>query len=94
MTAFLFRLLATGAYRRAVSGLRLINSLGFSLLLFLMLVSLFSIYQIVMIIFGLAQNYHLHLVLRKPRRRRCSMTADILLSGPHIFSYFFLVKQG
>ncbi|GAA5521153.1 hypothetical protein LQ318_05375 [Aliifodinibius salicampi] len=68
-TAFLFRLLAKVHIEWLSPAYGLINILGFGVLLLLILVSLFSIYQMVMIIFGLAQNYHLHLVLGKQKGR-------------------------
>lgn len=69
-TAFLFRLLAQVHIAGLVPAYGLINTLGFGVLLLLILISLFSIYQMVMIIFGLAQNYHLHLVLTKMGREK------------------------
>ena len=68
MTAFLFELFSTMHIGWVAPAYGLINKAGFGLLILLMLVSLFSIYQMVMIIFGLAQNYHLHLVLENRRR--------------------------
>jgi hypothetical protein len=70
ITAFLFQLLTEIHIEQLAPAYGLINSLGFGLLLLLMLISLFSIYQMIMIIFGLAQNYHLHLVLEKMKKKR------------------------
>lgn len=64
MTAFLFRLFSKVYIGWAAPVYELINKAGLGLLMLLTLVSLFSIYQMVMIIFGLAQNYHLHMVLK------------------------------
>ncbi|MEL7834092.1 hypothetical protein [Fodinibius sp. Rm-B-1B1-1] len=75
MTAFLFQLFSKVYIDWVAPAYRLINNIGFGLLMLLILVSLFSIYQMVMIIFGLAQNYHLHLVLRK-RQRSCRRLRD------------------
>ncbi len=67
MTAFLFELFAKVHFGWVAPAYELINKAGFGLLMFLTLVSLFSVYQMVMIIFGLAQNYHLHMVLKGRR---------------------------
>jgi len=67
MTAFLFELFSEVHIDWVAPAYGLINKTGFGLLMLLMLISLFSIYQMVMIIFGLAQNYHLHLVLRREK---------------------------
>lgn len=65
ITVFLFRLFSKVHIDWMAPAYGVINNIGCGLLMLLILVSLFSIYQMVMIIFGLAQNYHLHLVLRK-----------------------------
>jgi len=67
MTAFLFELFSEVHIGWVAPAYGLINKTGFGLLMLLMLISLLSIYQMVMIIFGLAQNYHLHLVLRREK---------------------------
>ena len=67
MTAFLFEFFSTVHIRWVAPAYGIINKTGFGVLMLLILVSLFSIYQMVMIIFGLAQNYHLHLVLKNRR---------------------------
>jgi len=65
ITAFLFELFSEVHIGWVAPAYGLINKTGFGLLMLLMLISLLSIYQMVMIIFGLAQNYHLHLVLMR-----------------------------
>ena len=70
MTAFLFQLFSEVYISWIAPAYGLINKIGFGLLMLLMLVSLFTIYQMVMIIFGLAQNYHLHLVLKRSNKDR------------------------
>ena len=67
MTAFLFQLFSKVHIGWVAPAYELINKVGFGLLVLLTLVSLFSVYQMVMIIFGLAQNYHLHIVLKNRR---------------------------
>lgn len=69
MTAFLFQLFSPVYIEWLAPAYGLINKAGFALLMLLTLVSLFSVYQMVMIIFGLAQNYHLHLVLEDRREK-------------------------
>lgn len=69
ITAFLYQLFAEIHISWLAPAYGWINKVGLAFLMILMLTSLFSIYQMVMIIFGLAQNYHLHLVLRKKLKR-------------------------
>mgnify|MGYP000179114397 CR=1 FL=1 len=70
MTAFLFQLFSEVYIGWLAPAYDLINKAGFGLLILLTLVSLFSIYQMIMIIFGLAQNYHLHMVLMEKLKKK------------------------